>query len=181
MSVQISDRPPRPSPWRALRRLTVVLEYAAGLALSVNFATVDPDSPVGSAFRQSKSSLAHRTNHRVRRTPLSRPSRTGPACVRRLVLQTVIKIETLFGESSFNTGFSLGETRIINEKDVYRPICKAHYVPRNRLETFRVASGFFYPLILLIRIPTFFSHPQWPRTWSLTQTASARRSRQHFT
>jgi hypothetical protein len=98
-----------------------------------------------------------------------------------LFCKPCIKIETLFGESSFNTGFSLGETRIINEKGVYHPICKAHYVPRNRLEMFRVASGVFYPLILLIRIPTFFSHPQWPGTWSLTQTASARRSMQHFT
>jgi rhamnopyranosyl-N-acetylglucosaminyl-diphospho-decaprenol beta-1,3/1,4-galactofuranosyltransferase len=45
---------------------------------------------------------------------------------------------------------------LINQQDVYHPLWRAYYVQRNRLEMYRVASGFFYPLILLVKIPAFF-------------------------
>jgi len=45
---------------------------------------------------------------------------------------------------------------LINQQDVYHPLWKAYYVIRNRLEMYRIASGIFYPLILLVKIPSFF-------------------------
>ncbi len=45
---------------------------------------------------------------------------------------------------------------LVNQQDVYRPMWKVYYTFRNRLEVYRIASGWFYPLILLIKIPSFF-------------------------
>jgi GT2 family glycosyltransferase len=45
---------------------------------------------------------------------------------------------------------------LIDQRDVYHPLWKVYYVFRNRLEVYRIASGIFYPLILLIKIPSFF-------------------------
>jgi rhamnopyranosyl-N-acetylglucosaminyl-diphospho-decaprenol beta-1,3/1,4-galactofuranosyltransferase len=45
---------------------------------------------------------------------------------------------------------------LVDQKDIYRPLWKAYYTYRNRIEMYRVASGIFYPLILLIKIPHFF-------------------------
>jgi rhamnopyranosyl-N-acetylglucosaminyl-diphospho-decaprenol beta-1,3/1,4-galactofuranosyltransferase len=45
---------------------------------------------------------------------------------------------------------------LIEQHDVYHPLWKVYYVFRNRLEMYRVASGIFYPLILLIKIPKCF-------------------------
>lgn len=45
---------------------------------------------------------------------------------------------------------------LVNQKDVYRPLWKVYYTFRNRLEMYRIASGVFYPAILLIKIPKFF-------------------------
>jgi len=42
---------------------------------------------------------------------------------------------------------------LVNQKDVYRPLWKVYYTFRNRLEMYRIASGMFYPLVLLIKIP----------------------------
>lgn len=45
---------------------------------------------------------------------------------------------------------------LVNQKDVYHPLWRVYYTFRNRLEMYRIASGMFYPLILLIKIPRFF-------------------------
>ncbi|WP_279254211.1 glycosyltransferase [Candidatus Seongchinamella marina] len=45
---------------------------------------------------------------------------------------------------------------LVNQQDVYRPLWKVYYTYRNRLELFRIASGFFYPFVLLIKVPSFF-------------------------
>jgi len=45
---------------------------------------------------------------------------------------------------------------LIEQRDVYHPLWKVYYVFRNRLEMYRVASGLFFPLILLIKIPKCF-------------------------
>ncbi|TGD72487.1 glycosyltransferase [Mangrovimicrobium sediminis] len=45
---------------------------------------------------------------------------------------------------------------LVNQLDVYRPLWKVYYTYRNRLELYRIASGWFYPLILLVKIPGFF-------------------------
>ena len=45
---------------------------------------------------------------------------------------------------------------LINQQDVYHPLWKVYYTYRNRLELYRIASGLFYPLVLLIKIPGFF-------------------------
>jgi len=45
---------------------------------------------------------------------------------------------------------------LVNQQDVYHPLWKVYYVFRNRLEMYRVASGIFYPFILLIKIPQCF-------------------------
>ncbi len=45
---------------------------------------------------------------------------------------------------------------LVNQKDVYRPLWKVYYTFRNRLEMYRIASGIFYPFVLLLKIPKFF-------------------------
>ena len=45
---------------------------------------------------------------------------------------------------------------LVNQQDVYRPLWKVYYTFRNRLEMYRIASGVFYPFILLLKIPKFF-------------------------
>lgn len=47
-------------------------------------------------------------------------------------------------------------TTLVNQKDVYRPLWKVYYTLRNRLEMYRVASGVFYPFVLLLKVPKFF-------------------------
>ena len=44
---------------------------------------------------------------------------------------------------------------LTDQEDVYRPLWKAYYMFRNRLEMYRIASGIFYPLILAVKIPKF--------------------------
>ena len=45
---------------------------------------------------------------------------------------------------------------LVEQRDVYHPLWKVYYTFRNRLEMYRIASGIFYPLILLIKIPKCF-------------------------
>ncbi len=45
---------------------------------------------------------------------------------------------------------------LVNQQDVYHPLWKVYYTFRNRLEMYRIASGIFYPLILLVKIPKCF-------------------------
>jgi rhamnopyranosyl-N-acetylglucosaminyl-diphospho-decaprenol beta-1,3/1,4-galactofuranosyltransferase len=45
---------------------------------------------------------------------------------------------------------------LVNQQDVYHPLWKVYYTYRNRLEMYRIASGFFYPFILLLKIPKAF-------------------------
>ena len=45
---------------------------------------------------------------------------------------------------------------LVNQQDVYHPLWKVYYTFRNRLEMYRIASGLFYPFILLIKIPKCF-------------------------
>ncbi len=45
---------------------------------------------------------------------------------------------------------------LVNQQDVYHPLWKVYYTYRNRLELYRIASGLFYPLVLLVKIPGFF-------------------------
>jgi GT2 family glycosyltransferase len=45
---------------------------------------------------------------------------------------------------------------LVNQQDVYHPLWKVYYTFRNRLEMYRVASGWFYPLILLVKVPKCF-------------------------
>jgi len=45
---------------------------------------------------------------------------------------------------------------LVEQRDVYHPLWKVYYTFRNRLEMYRIASGIFYPAILLIKIPKFF-------------------------
>jgi GT2 family glycosyltransferase len=45
---------------------------------------------------------------------------------------------------------------LIGQKDVYRPLWRVYYVFRNRLEMYRIASGMFYILVLLVKVPQFF-------------------------
>lgn len=44
---------------------------------------------------------------------------------------------------------------LINQQDIYHPLWKVYYTYRNRLELYRIASGLFYPLVLIIKIPSF--------------------------
>lgn len=53
-------------------------------------------------------------------------------------------------------GFSHDCQTLVDQRDVYHPLWKAYYTYRNRIEMYRIASGIFYPLILLIKIPSFF-------------------------
>lgn len=45
---------------------------------------------------------------------------------------------------------------LVNQQDVYHPLWRVYYTFRNRLEMYRIASGVFYPLILLLKIPKSF-------------------------
>lgn len=45
---------------------------------------------------------------------------------------------------------------LVNQQDVYHPLWRVYYTFRNRLELYRIASGLFYPLVLLIKIPKCF-------------------------
>lgn len=45
---------------------------------------------------------------------------------------------------------------LVNQKDVYHPLWRVYYTFRNRLEMYRIASGKFYPLVLLLKIPKSF-------------------------
>ncbi len=45
---------------------------------------------------------------------------------------------------------------LVEQKDVYRPLWKVYYTFRNRLEMYRIASGVFFPFVLLIKIPKCF-------------------------
>jgi GT2 family glycosyltransferase len=45
---------------------------------------------------------------------------------------------------------------LLNQQDVCHPLCKVYHTFRKRLEMYRIASGFFYPLVLLIKIPKCF-------------------------
>ncbi|MEP5568790.1 MAG: glycosyltransferase [Halioglobus sp.] len=45
---------------------------------------------------------------------------------------------------------------LVNQQDVYHPLWKVYYTFRNRLEMYRIASGVYFPLILLNKIPRFF-------------------------
>ena len=66
---------------------------------------------------------------------------------------------------------------LVEQRDVYHPLWKVYYVFRNRLEMYRVASGLFYPLILLIKIPkcfwTAWYYPSGERGLFLKITAKA--------
>ncbi len=44
---------------------------------------------------------------------------------------------------------------LMDQRDLYRPMWKVYYTYRNRLEVYRIASGWFYPLILLVKVPSF--------------------------
>jgi GT2 family glycosyltransferase len=45
---------------------------------------------------------------------------------------------------------------LVEQKDVYHPLWKIYYTFRNRLEMYRIASGMFYPFVLLVKIPKCF-------------------------
>ena len=45
---------------------------------------------------------------------------------------------------------------LVNQQDVYHPLWRVYYTFRNRLELYRLASGLFYPLVLLIKVPKCF-------------------------
>ena len=45
---------------------------------------------------------------------------------------------------------------LVNQKDVYRPLWKVYYTFRNRLEMYRLASGIFYPIVVMLKMPKFF-------------------------
>ncbi|MFV8819707.1 glycosyltransferase [Haliea sp. E17] len=66
---------------------------------------------------------------------------------------------------------------LVDQQDVYRPMWKVYYTFRNRLEVYRIASGWFYPLILLIKIPSFFLtfrfYEKYERSTFLKVTARA--------
>ena len=45
---------------------------------------------------------------------------------------------------------------LVNQQDIYRPLWKVYFTYRNRLEMWRIASGLFYPLVLLVKVPKLF-------------------------
>ena len=45
---------------------------------------------------------------------------------------------------------------LVNQQDVYRPLWRVYYTFRNRLEMYRIASGLFFPVVLLIKVPKCF-------------------------
>jgi len=66
---------------------------------------------------------------------------------------------------------------LVNQKPVYRPLWKAYYTYRNGLEMYRIASGIFYPFVLLVKIPKYFlavrSYKRYERKQYLAITALA--------
>lgn len=44
---------------------------------------------------------------------------------------------------------------LVDQKGVYHPLWKAYYTYRNSIEMYRVASGYFYPFVLLVKIPKY--------------------------
>jgi len=42
---------------------------------------------------------------------------------------------------------------LVNNQDIYKPMWRAFYSYRNRLEMFRMVSGILFPLIVLIKVP----------------------------
>lgn len=45
---------------------------------------------------------------------------------------------------------------LMNQKAIYHPLWKAYYTFRNGFEMYRIASGWLYPVVLLIKIPKYF-------------------------
>jgi len=45
---------------------------------------------------------------------------------------------------------------LVNQQDVYHPLWRVYYTFRNRLELYRMTSGLFFPLVLLIKVPKYF-------------------------
>ncbi|MGH8035093.1 MAG: hypothetical protein ACREO9_07705, partial [Lysobacterales bacterium] len=45
---------------------------------------------------------------------------------------------------------------LMNQRSVYRPLWKVYYTFRNRLEMYRIASGWAFPLVLLITVSKCF-------------------------
>jgi rhamnopyranosyl-N-acetylglucosaminyl-diphospho-decaprenol beta-1,3/1,4-galactofuranosyltransferase len=66
---------------------------------------------------------------------------------------------------------------LVNQQPVYHPLWKAYYTFRNGLELYRIASGLYYPLVLLVKIPKFFlsarHYEKHERSTFLSITASA--------
>ena len=56
---------------------------------------------------------------------------------------------------------------LVDEKDIYSPQWRAYFIVRNRLEMYRVAAGWFYPLVFAVKIPKFLwdvrHHPKEER------------------
>ena len=66
---------------------------------------------------------------------------------------------------------------LINQQAVYHPLWKAYYTFRNGFEMYRIASGLFYPFVLLVKIPKCFlsvrHYPAHERKQFLLITAKA--------
>jgi len=45
---------------------------------------------------------------------------------------------------------------LVNQKGIYHPLWKAYYTYRNGLEMYRVAAGWLFPAVLVVKIPKFF-------------------------
>ena len=46
---------------------------------------------------------------------------------------------------------------LVDQKDVYRPLWKVYYTYRNRIEMWRVGTGWVFPLLLLIKLPGIYT------------------------
>jgi hypothetical protein len=44
----------------------------------------------------------------------------------------------------------------VEQQDIYHPLWRVYYTFRNRQEMYRIASGKFYPLVALLKIPKLF-------------------------
>ena len=44
---------------------------------------------------------------------------------------------------------------IVDKKGAYKPLWKAYFVTRNRIEMYRIASGLFFPIVLILRVIGF--------------------------
>ena len=66
---------------------------------------------------------------------------------------------------------------LLEQKQVYNPLWKAYYTFRNGLELYRVASGAWFPLVVMIKIPLilltvrFYDKTQRQRFLSIASTA----------